>query len=452
MVRPVPILQGFLPRRRGPARLPVTVICLMAALAGVPLQAQDSLPMDQGVRVGIEYTPGVRPRLVVLPGTGLDSVRAILERDLDYSDRFEMIYIDAAGSGSGATINYALYRTLGAQFALGLTPSGSATIVELHDLDGSAVRQRSTAVFPAEDDPGFRMAVHRLADEVVRWVTGTPGIAASQLLYVADKRLWKVDSDGHNNRPVTATGETILSPAWSPDGRRVAYTRFSDGSGTIQMLFLSGGTAVTVPGTREGLNYAAAFSPDGRSLAFTRSGEGGTDIFGVDVADMCCVRRLTASRFADNLSPTYSPDGRRLAFVSTRAGPPQIYAMSADGTDQELLASFDFGATGSSFAPEWSPDGSTVAFHRSVAGRFQVFVVDLVSRRVKQVTSAGRNEDATWAPDGRHLAFVSSRSGRSQLWIIDTETGRIRQLGTPSAVRLPSWSPHLHQAGSGFHQ
>jgi TolB protein len=105
--------------------------------------------------------------------------------------------------------------------------------------------------------------------------------------------------------------------------------------------------------------------------------------------------------------------------------------MSADGTDQELLASFDYGATGSSFAPQWSPDGAQVAFHRAVEGRFQVFVLDLASRRVRQLTSAGRNEDPTWAPDGRHVAFVSTRSGRRQLWIVDTETGRIRALAGP---------------------
>ncbi len=418
--------------------LGILALILVAGTA----RAQDSVPpIDQGVRVGIEYTPGIRPRLVVFPAAGFDSVRTILQRDLDYSDRFELIYVqDHAGMSTTGPTNYDLYRTLGAQYGVEFAPAGTATVVRLHDLDAGEIRSSRTVIFPAPEDKGFRLAVHQLADEVVRWVTGTPGFAASRLAYVGQKRLQLIDSDGAGRETVSPQGQPVLSPAWAPDGRSLAYTRFDEGTGTLQLLFLASGSTVTVPTTREGLNYASSFSPDGRTLTFTRSGEGGTDIFSVNIGDMCCSRRLTASRFADNLSSSYSPDGRRIAFVSTRAGPPQIYVMSADGTDQELLANFDFGATGSSFAPEWSPDGAQVAFHRQVSGRFQVFVLDLATRRVRQLTSVGRNEDPTWAPDGRHVAFVSTRGGRRQLWVIDTETGRVRQLRTPDDVRLPSWS------------
>jgi TolB protein len=185
------------------------------------------------------------------------------------------------------------------------------------------------------------------------------------------------------------------------------------------------------------------FSPNGRTLLFTRSGEDGTDIFSYDIVADCCLQRLTVGRFADNLSPALSPDGGRIAFVSTRAGLPQIYVMAADGTGQELFAPFDYGVTGSSNAPEWSPDGASVAFHRDVGGTLQVFVMDVASRTVRQLTSAGRNEDPTWAPDGRHLAFVSDRTGSRQVWVIDLETGRIRQLTRGPETRLPAWSPRI---------
>src|SRR5213075_586490 len=157
----------------------------------------------------------------------------------------------------------------------------------------------------------------------------------------------------------------------------------------------------------------------------------------------CCVRRLTVGRFSDNLSPTFSPGGRRSAVVSTRPGLPQIYEMAADGTDQQLLAPFDYGVTGSSNAPEWSPDGQAVAFHRDVAGTVQGVVLDVRTRAGRQLTAVGRNEDPTWAPDSRHMAFVSDRSGYRQLWIIDLETGRIRPLLQQSGARLPAWSPRL---------
>ena len=167
-----------------------------------------------------------------------------------------------------------------------------------------------------------------------------------------------------------------------------------------------------VPGSQTALNITPAFSPDGRTLAFAHSDEKGTDIYTANVVERCCAQRLTVGRFADNLSPTFSPDGRRIAFISTRAGPPQLYVMAADGTDQELLAPFDYGATGSSNAPEWSPDGASVVFHREVSGSPQIFLVDVAARRVRQLTSSGKNEDPTWSPDGRHVAFISDRSGR----------------------------------------
>src|SRR5207244_5788714 len=155
------------------------------------------------------------------------------------------------------------------------------------------------------------------------------------------------------------------------------------------------------------------FSPDGKTLAFSRATDEGTDVYTVNIKDNCCLQRLTVGRFSDNLSPAYSPDGQRIAFVSTRAGSPQIYVMAADGTDQQLFAPFDYGATGASFAPDWSPDGQSVAFHRDVGGTYQVFVLDVRTRVVRQLTSVGRNEDPTWAPDSRHLCFVSDRDRKS---------------------------------------
>ena len=414
--------------------------CGVLLLAAAPLAAQD--PIDRGVRVGITYTAGTRPRLVVLPGPGLDSVRAIIQRDLDYSDRFEVLTLAPGDEAGGtATVNYTLFRTLGAEYGVELRAEGARLSVRLHDIGAGTVRQQQAFVVPALAAADFRMAVHQVSDEVVRWVTGTSGVAATRLLVLLGKRAYQVDSDGADVTAVTPASETVLSPTWAPNGQSIAYTRFLDGTGPIVVERLATGERRPVTGTESQLNFTPAYSPDGATLAFARTDQqGGTDLYAVNAADQCCLRRLTVGRFADNLSPTYAPDGRRIAFVSTRAGSPQIYVMSSDGTDQELLAPYDYGATGSSNAPEWSPDGASLAFHRDIDRAPQVFILDVGSRRYKQLTSSGRNSDPTWAPDGRHLAFVSDRSGRRQVWIIDTESGRIRQLALSGEVRLPHWS------------
>ncbi|HEY7480659.1 MAG TPA: hypothetical protein VH680_09135 [Gemmatimonadales bacterium] len=428
------------------------LVLLLLCFAAPRLAAQDTTDVREGVRLGLEYS-GVRPGLVVLPGAGLDSIRAIVRRDLDYTDRFEMVGGDFASSDPGGTttgqsgpVSYGIYKAMGAQLGVELAPASGGVSARLHDIGLQKVRNQQTFPLPPETDPGYRLELHRVADEIARWASGTPGLAATRFLFVTNGRVYRIDSDGQAAVPLTPEGMTALSPVWSPDAQRIAYTRLEGGRGGVILQSLANGATQVAPGAQSALNITPAFAPDGRTLAFAHSDETGTDIFTSNFADRCCAQRLTVGRYADNLSPTFSPDGRRIAFVSSRSGPPQIYVMAADGTDQELLAPFDYGATGASNAPEWSPDGAKVVFHRDVSRSPQIFLVDVAGRRVTQLTSSGRNEDPTWAPDGRHIAFISDRSGRRQIWIIDTETGRVRQLQTPGAARLPSWSRRLGRA------
>ncbi|OGU14661.1 MAG: hypothetical protein A3K13_00020 [Gemmatimonadetes bacterium RIFCSPLOWO2_12_FULL_68_9] len=433
-------------------------VVLVAVSWGAPLVAQDTLRPVEGVRVGITYTPGLRPGLLVLGGPRqelLDSVRAMVERDLDFSDRFEMITLPgsdslmlAIGAGSatrgstGPFVNYALYEALGADYTVSvLDRPDSGLAVVVYDVKGRGVRRvvpvRVTSVGHGE----FRLAVHRASDEVVRAAAGTPGIAATRLLFVQGGRVYRVDADGADVAALTPGGANAMSPTWMPGGAQFVYS--DQRLGQLFVQDVSAGRREVIPPTTSGQNYMPALAPDGRVLLFARANDEGTHVYAYNLAERCCLQRLTAGRFSDNLSPTFSPDGRRIAFVSTRAGAPQIYAMSADGTEQELFAPFDYGVTGSSYAPEWSPDGLHLTFHRDVAGSYQVFVMDAASRTVRQLTSAGRNEDPTWAPDGRHLAFVSSRTGTRQLWVMDMDTGRVRQLTRLEGTRLPSWSPRI---------
>ncbi len=450
-------------------RRALLALLVLSAHPPLRLSGQDTAAIDRGVRIGIIYRPGVRPGLVVLPvpQPALDSVRAILNRDLDYSDRFEVITLPGgdsirlgeagttrpAAGGSGRPriaqgLNYALYQALGADFAVEVRVAGDTSVVVVYDVGSGGIRRTFRQRLVAAGDSGFRLAVHRIADQVVQAALGTPGFAATRLLFVKDRKVYRIDQDGADLTLVSSTDRQAMSPAWAPGGRRFAYMEFSGGHGQLFMQDVATNRRVSVVTTGATLDFTPAFSPDGLTLAFSRATEDGTDVYTVNARDNCCPQRLTRGGFSDNLSPTFSPDGHRIAFVSTRPGLPQVYVMSADGTDQQLFAPFDYGVTGSSNAPEWSPDGQSVAFHRDVGGTLQVFVLDVRSRTVRQLTSLGRNEDPTWAPDSRHLAFVSDRSGYRQLWVIDLETGRIRPLLQQSGARLPAWSPRIAETAS----
>jgi TolB protein len=435
------------PRRRRPWGRVALFLLLGAGGKAALAAAQDT------VRVGITYQPGVRPGIVILPAPGLDSVKQIVERDLDYSDRFEVIGLtqpppgEGSGSGPRPPLNYAFYRTLGASFAIELTAGpGSATGLRLHDLAAERVRNDLVVTLDPAGAGEGRMSIHNLSDEIVRLITGQSGIASTRILFLNndDKRVWRVDSDGANLVPVSPAGVEAMSPAWSPDGTRIVYTQFNrDGTKPVVVHHLATGQRTIVPGTGGAQFITPAFSPDGRFLIFARMGEDGTALYSANGQTLCCLERLTGGRFAENFSPAYSPDGRRVVFVSTRAGGQQIYSMAADGADQSLLIPFDFGSTGNSNAPDWSPDGAAIAFHREVGGVPQIFVFDLARRSLRQLTSLSRNEDPSWAPDGRHIVFVSHRTGRRQLFVVDLETNRVRQIMAPATARLPAWSRML---------
>ena len=121
--------------------------------------------------------------------------------------------------------------------------------------------------------------------------------------------------------------------------------------------------------------------------------------------------------------------------------------MDVDGSNVELLTPFNFGDQNYRSNPDWAPDAQHIAFQSQIGGVFQIMVISLRDRSVKQLTSEGVNEDPAWAPDARHLVFTSSRTGAKQLFILDSESGRARQLTHAGGARLAAWSRSLGQHG-----
>lgn len=420
---------------------------LGAALISLPaagLSAQQQ-PPPQGVRIGLTYTPGTRPGLYVLPlrGANADSIRAIITRDLDFGDRVSVIAPDSGASPVGM-LNYPLYARLGAAAILQMTLSPTGVHAVLHDV--GAARALSVRELPLKEPPlsaGWRMALHLLADDIERQVTGVAGIASTRVLFVRGGALWQVDSDGANVAPIPGA-PSGLGPAWHPQGYSIAYYEMRDDGTHVMMRDLAAGSArrISSPG---GTNSSPTFSPDGRTLVYA-SGEDGTDLFAVALDGREPPYRVTVGRGSTNSQPSFAPDGRRIAFTTSRLGRQEVYITDADGANPELLTTSGFGDQLYRADPSWSPDGRFVAFSTQIEGRFQIATIGLRDRGVKQHTVDGVNEDPSWAPDARHLVFTSSRTGSKQLWVLDTESGRLRQLTRGPASRMAAWSPRLSAA------
>jgi len=433
-------------------RLPALAGAVLLASAAPSLGAQDTTP-PRGVHIGLSYDAGVKPGVAVgvVRGPWGDSVRAILQRDLDAGDRIEVIGLPGTSAEKaiaqvGAGVNYVVWKAAGAAAAVQMTLVSTGVHVAVYDVAKAGLLQARDFPLPAPAGGAeWRLAVHGAADEIERWITGTKGIAATRLLFVRGGRVRIIDSDGWGERALTQSGIS-LSPAWHPSGRLIVYNTNHDRGWRIVLSDPAGGAVRTLGATPQGLNMTPTFSPDGNTLVYAHGDEDGTDLYAVAMTGLTpgtSARAITVGRGSDNVSPSFSPDGNRLAFTSGRLGHPEIYVADADGANAEMLTPFAYGDEVYRSNPEWSPDGRQVVYQAQISGVFQLMTITLRDRSVRQLTSEGRNEDASWAPDGRHLVFVSTRTGVMELFVLDIESGRARQLTHGAGSRLPSWSPPL---------
>jgi len=427
---------------------------LLATLALAPWTravAQD--PPPETVRLSLRYNPGTKPGVLVLRVAGVngDSIRAIIQRDFDHGDRVNVIAATETGlpdtPTGGRNGNYALFARLGAIALVQATPTATGLHVAVHNVADAKVERVKD--FPLDGSPNsreWRMSLHAVSDELEAWITGVRGIAATRIAFVQGNRngrLYVIDSDGAFPTPV-GNDAGVMSPSWHPKGTHIVYSVVgSRGCCQIYIADLSSGTARQIP-VGGGLNSTPVFAPDAAVIVYTHGEENGTDLFATTAFERGPTRRITVGRGTDNTTPTFSPDGRKIAFTSGRLGRPEIYISDADGTNPDLLTSYNFGDQNYRANPDWSPDGRLIAFQSILpGGQFQVNTISLRDRNVKQLTSDGSNEDASWAPDSRHVIISSTRTGPRQLFVLDTESGRWRQLTQNGGVRLPAWSPPL---------
>lgn len=298
----------------------------------------------------------------------------------------------------------------------------------------------------AATDADARRLAHQFANDIVsRLSGGLPGIAQTQIAYVStksgNKEIWTMDYDGANQRQLTHLKSVALTPRWSPDATRIAFTCFVAFRGVTSSQICIYSTAserlISFPRYR-GTNSSPAWSPDGAEIAFMSSQLGDPQLFTAD-ADGGHLKRITFA-VGVNTSPAWNPKtGKQIVFVSDRGGEPLLYLANSDGTDVQKLDTPDKGYV---IDPAWSPNGQLVAFSwRRPSGNFDIYVMDIVSRQIVELTrDTGRNERPSWAPDGRHLVFESTRTGTRQIWTMLADGSEPRQLTYSGQNESPNWS------------
>jgi TolB protein len=430
----------------------LSALIAIALVGASSLLAAQDTTATPGVRLGLNYQSGVKPGVIVLPvvDDDVDSLRTIIQRDLDYSDRINVIDLDretlsGMAPAPGEKINFPLFAKFGAAVLVRMTPTTQGLHVAAYDVEHGQLLQSEHFLFDRRDRD-WRFVLHGISDQIEQWMFGKRGIAATRIAYVINGELRIVDSDGAETRAIT-TGRGALSPAWSPSGESVVFTVLGNTGTQVQMLDVKTGKTRRVSQIRAGLNITPVYQPKGNAILYARGTGNGTDLV-LAALDSTEPKRITIGKGTDNTSPSYSPDGTQVAFISGRSGSPQVYIMDADGSNVQLLTPFTPGVRSYRASPDWSPDGRAIAYEQQ-NGNFQIWMIDLRDRVPKQLTSEAENEDPSWAPDGRHLVFTSSRGGDKQLWIMDTESGRARQLTHSKGARLAAWSPILENPEVG---
>ena len=285
----------------------------------------------------------------------------------------------------------------------------------------------------------LRATAHRIADVIYEKLTGDKGVFSTKITYVVKRtgryELQVADADGFNAQSVLASREPIMSPAWSPDGSRIAYVSFDQKKPVVVVQNLAAGTTSVLANYR-GNNSAPAWSPDGRSLAVALSKDGLTQIYRV-AATGGPAQRLTDSTGIDT-QPAYSPDGQWIAFTSDRGGSPQIYRMPAAGGAAQRLT---FEGT-YNVGPRFSPDGRYIAFVQREGGRYRIASMELATGQVTSLTDGTLDDSPTYAPNGKMILYETQVGGHGQLAAVSGD-GRVRQRLTSSAgdVQDPAWGP-----------
>jgi TolB protein len=432
-------------------------ICLLSA---PPTPAQDWFKTGTGLGVS-------KARVAVADFASKDSTAQplsvlfcdVVRSDLDFSGILELVsksYNPLQTPATPAEVDYKGWSSAPASaqlLAFGSLSVNSSNVeipAWLNDVRDSSLPSVIGKVYrgPATEAQ-VRIFAHQFADEIIGKLSGgLPGIASTQIAFVSNrtgnKEIWAMDYDGENQHQLTQLHNIALTPRWSPDASRIAFTCYAQpGTSpvlTAQICIYSEASSRLISWPRfRGTNSSPSWSPDGSELMFMSSMLGNPELFITD-ASGAHPKRLTYSNGA-NTSPSWNPKtGQQVAFVSDRGGIPQLYTMNSDGSSQ---AKVDLPDMGYVIDPAWSPNGQLLAFSwRRPNGNYDLYVMEIVTRQLVELTrDVGRNERPSWAPDGRHLVFESTRTGTRQIWTMLADGTEARQLTKQGQNESPNWSP-----------
>lgn len=368
---------------------------------------------------------------------------SVVRADLERSGRFALLEAGSSPIDENAAPDYPAWKGKGLDaFVAGSVRALPDGRYEARFRAYDTVKRQAVAGFAFQHSPAqIRLTAHRIADAIIEALTGERGINSTRIAYVVKNagryELMIADVDGQGGQVALASKEPIISPAWSPDGSKLAYVSFEQKKPVIYLHDLASGRRQVVANFK-GSNSAPAWSPDGKRLAVTLTKDGISQIYLIN-ADGSGATKFSTTASLDT-EPQFSPDGEFLYFTSDRGGSPQIYRQAlAGGPAQRITFEGNYNVT-----PRLSPDGKHLAFVTRHEGRFRIALMDLESRQTQILTDTAKDESPSFAPNGRMILFATEVGGRGVLAAVSTDGRTKYRLSVPAAdVREPAWGPFL---------
>ena len=305
---------------------------------------------------------------------------------------------------------------------------------------------RSSKVFGIPNQ--IRQLAHYTGDGIYESITGIKGIAATRLLYVNEVKdsrfisiykLMLADSDGANEKVLLSSSEPIISPSWSPDGKRVAYVSFETGIAKVFIQEIASGKreAVLSQGTQIS---SPSWSPDGKYLSLTLYQDGNAEIYILRLRDRT-ITRMT-NQFAIDTESSWSPKGNKILFTSGRSGSPQIYELDLRKLNPKAKR-ISFEGTYNAKASYLPNEEGVIFVHRSSDGLFHIALKYKRENFIRVLTEAKMDESPSVAPNGNMVIYGIKENDLSMLAGFSLSGAKFKLPASDGEVREPAWSNFL---------